>query len=118
MNDMSIAGENPLGPRHSAVAAHCPYQDCFIGSCVMLHTHGPPVVPGRAPVVPGLAPVGPGQAPMVPGQALVPPPPISYGNVHNYYGPCAYGSLDKGVAYSRGGGSSGAGPGSSEAGSH
>ena len=29
----------------------------------------------------------------------VPPPPcISYANVHNYYGPYAYCSLDKGVA--------------------
>ena len=30
---------------------------------------------------------------------LPPPPPcISYANVHNYYGPYAYCSLDKGVA--------------------
>ena len=27
-----------------------------------------------------------------------PPPCISYANVHNYYGPYAYCSLDKGVA--------------------
>ena len=35
-----------------------------------------------------------------------PPPPsgISYANVHNYYGPYAYCSLDKGVAYTNGGG--------------
>ena len=32
-------------------------------------------------------------------QAGAPPPPcISYTNVHNYYGPYAYCSLDKGVA--------------------
>ena len=31
--------------------------------------------------------------------AVVPPPPcISYANVHNYHGPYAYCSLDKGVA--------------------
>ena len=29
---------------------------------------------------------------------LTPPPCISYANVHNYYGPYAYCSLDKGVA--------------------
>ena len=29
---------------------------------------------------------------------LPPPPCISYANVHNYYGPYAYCSLDKGVA--------------------
>ena len=30
---------------------------------------------------------------------MYPPPPCtSYANVHNYYGPCAHRSLDKGVA--------------------
>ena len=29
---------------------------------------------------------------------ILPPPCISYANVHNYYGPCAYCRLDKGVA--------------------
>ena len=33
-----------------------------------------------------------------------PPPCISYANVHNYCGPYAYCSLDKGVAYTKGGG--------------
>ena len=33
-----------------------------------------------------------------------PPPCISYANVRNYYGPYAHCSLDKGVAYTRGGG--------------
>ena len=32
-------------------------------------------------------------------QVLPPPPP--YANVHNYYGPYAYCSLDKGVAHTR-----------------
>ena len=32
------------------------------------------------------------------------PPPLSYANVHNYYSPYAYCSLDKGVVYTRGGG--------------
>ena len=27
-----------------------------------------------------------------------PPPCISYANVHNYYSPCSYCSLDKGMA--------------------
>ena len=32
------------------------------------------------------------------GGGSTPPPCISYANVHNYYGPYAYCSLDKGVA--------------------
>ena len=37
---------------------------------------------------------------MIPPQYFVPRPPrcISYANVHNYYSPYAYCSLDKGVA--------------------
>ena len=31
------------------------------------------------------------------GHTYTPPPCISYTNVHNYYGPYAYCSLDKGV---------------------
>ena len=34
----------------------------------------------------------------LPPNRKYPPPCISYANVHNYYGPCASCSLDKGVA--------------------
>ena len=37
------------------------------------------------------------------GDSTPPPPCISYANVRNYYGPYAHCSLDKGVAYTRGG---------------
>ena len=39
------------------------------------------------------------EVPVLKVEKTVPPPPpcISYANVHNYYGPSAYCSLDKGV---------------------
>ena len=54
--------------------------------------------------VPGLRGLCPVRVP-APCHNLTPPPPcLSYANVHNYYGPYAYCSFDKGVAYTRGGG--------------
>ena len=38
------------------------------------------------------------------GNWYPPPPCISYTNVRNHYSPYTYCSLDKGVAYTRGGG--------------
>ena len=42
----------------------------------------------------------------MPAGGVPPPPCISYADVHNNYGPYAYCSLDKGVAYTKGGGAS------------
>ena len=41
---------------------------------------------------------GIGRDPLATLHRHTPPPSISYANVHNYYGPYAYCSLDKGVA--------------------